>query len=127
MLVSASVTHQHVTPASGEQQGVASRRALALKSDDILFDQVTTALYPELVGGVLDATRNVDKAGMAMIVVRNDIAFTRESGARLAFFKQGALCDVGTAKQVINAAREARMRHVLQRVPTKRQSHREQP
>ncbi|MCW5320216.1 amino acid ABC transporter ATP-binding protein [Verminephrobacter aporrectodeae subsp. tuberculatae] len=100
----------------GQQQRLAIARALAMKPDYMLFDEVTSALDPELVGEVLDTMRNLKATGMTMIVVTHDIAFARESGDRVAFFDRGTLCEVGPAKQVINEPREERTRQFLQRV-----------
>ena len=100
----------------GQQQRLASARALAMKPDYMLFDEVTSALDPELVGEVLDTMRNLKKTGMTMIVVTHDIAFARESGDRVAFFDKGTLCEVGPARQVITEPREERTKQFLQRV-----------
>ena len=100
----------------GQQQRLAIARALAMKPDYMLFDEVTSALDPELVGEVLDTMRKLKSTGMTMIVVTHDISFARESGDRVAFFDRGTLCEVGPAKQVINEPREERTRQFLQRV-----------
>ena len=100
----------------GQQQRLAIARALAMKPTYMLFDEVTSALDPELVGEVLDTMRKLKSSGMTMIVVTHDIAFARESGDRVAFFDKGHLCEVGEAKQVINAPREERTQQFLQRV-----------
>lgn len=100
----------------GQQQRLAIARALAMKPDYMLFDEVTSALDPELVGEVLDTMRNLKATGMTMIVVTHDISFARESGDRVAFFDRGTLCEIGLAKQVINEPREERTRQFLQRI-----------
>lgn len=100
----------------GQQQRLAIARALAMKPDYMLFDEVTSALDPELVGEVLDTIRHLKDSGMTMIMVTHDIAFARESGDRVAFFDKGTLCEVGPARQVITAPREERTRQFLQRV-----------
>lgn len=109
----------HLLPSKlsgGQQQRLAIARALAMTPDYMLFDEVTSALDPELVGEVLETMRNLKKSGMTMIVVTHDIAFARESGDRVAFFDNGCLCEIGTAAQVINEPREERTRQFLQRV-----------
>jgi hydroxyproline transport system ATP-binding protein len=100
----------------GQQQRLAIARALAMKPEYMLFDEVTSALDPELVGEVLDTIRRLKETGMTMIMVTHDIAFARESSDRVAFFDKGTLCEVGPAKQVINAPCEERTRQFLQRV-----------
>jgi ABC-type polar amino acid transport system ATPase subunit len=100
----------------GQQQRLAIARALAMKPAYMLFDEVTSALDPELVGEVLDTLRKLKISGMTMIVVTHDIAFARESGDRVAFFDQGVICELGPARQVINDPKEERTRQFLQRV-----------
>jgi len=100
----------------GQQQRLAIARALAMKPDYMLFDEITSALDPELVGEVLDTLRQLKASGMTMIVVTHDIAFARESSDRVAFFDAGTLCEVGPSEQVINQPRQARTQQFLQRV-----------
>lgn len=114
--LSQRATLRPVKLSGGQQQRLAIARALAMRPDYMLFDEVTSALDPELVGEVLDTLRRLKSSGMSMIVVTHDIAFARESGDRVAFFDQGTLCEVGPAKTVINAPREERTRQFLQRV-----------
>jgi polar amino acid transport system ATP-binding protein len=109
----------HLLPprlSGGQQQRLAIARALAMKPGYMLFDEVTSALDPELVGEVLDTMRRLKESGMTMIVVTHDIAFARESGDRVAFFDKGTLCEVGPAHQVINEPNQERTRQFLLRV-----------
>ena len=109
----------NMRPASlsgGQQQRLAIARALAMKPTYMLFDEVTSALDPELVGEVLDTMRKLKSAGMTMVVVTHDIAFARETGDRVAFFDRGTICEVGQSRQVINEPREERTMQFLQRV-----------
>jgi len=114
--LSERVDHRPSKMSGGQQQRLAIARALAMKPDYMLFDEVTSALDPELVGEVLDTMRRLKSTGMTMIVVTHDIAFARESGDRVAFFDKGTLCEVGPARQVIAEPREERTRQFLQRV-----------
>ncbi|MDQ0654047.1 amino acid ABC transporter ATP-binding protein [Pseudomonas cedrina] len=100
----------------GQQQRLAIARALAMQPDYMLFDEVTSALDPELVGEVLDTIRKLKDSGMTLIMVTHDIAFARESADRIAFFDNGLICEIGDARQVINNPREDRTRQFLQRV-----------
>ncbi|WLH87978.1 amino acid ABC transporter ATP-binding protein [Pseudomonas sp. FP453] len=100
----------------GQQQRLAIARALAMQPDYMLFDEVTSALDPELVGEVLDTIRKLKQSGMTIIMVTHDIAFARESADRIAFFDNGLICEVGDARQVVSAPREERTRQFLQRV-----------
>lgn len=99
----------------GQQQRLAIARALAMQPDYMLFDEVTSALDPELVGEVLDTIRKLKDSGMTLIMVTHDIAFARESADRIAFFDNGLICEVGDARQVINEPREERTRTFLKR------------
>ncbi|CAH1660832.1 amino acid ABC transporter ATP-binding protein [Chelatococcus asaccharovorans] len=100
----------------GQQQRLAIARALAMEPSYMLFDEVTSALDPELVGEVLDTLRMLKSEGMTMVVVTHDIVFARETGDRIAFFKDGRICEVGEARQVVNAPREEHTRQFLKRV-----------
>ncbi|MBI6940610.1 amino acid ABC transporter ATP-binding protein [Pseudomonas putida] len=100
----------------GQQQRLAIARALAMKPNYMLFDEVTSALDPELVGEVLDTLRKLKGNGMTMVMVTHDIAFARESADRVAFFDQGVICEVGDARQVIDNPQQERTQKFLQRV-----------
>lgn len=67
----------------------------------MLFDEVTSALDPELVGEVLDTLRLLRNDGMTMITVTHEIAFAREVSERVAFFHKGIIEEIGDAKQII--------------------------
>ena len=86
----------------GQQQRVAIARALAMEPSYMLFDEVTSALDPELVGEVLETMRLLKSEGMTMVVVTHDISFARESADRVAFLHSGEVCELGTAQQVID-------------------------
>ncbi|TBU72411.1 glutamine ABC transporter ATP-binding protein [Pseudomonas daroniae] len=85
----------------GQQQRLAIARALAMKPSYMLFDEVTSALDPELVGEVLDTMRMLRKEGMTMVVVTHDIAFARNSSDRVAFLHSGTVAEIGTVAQVL--------------------------
>lgn len=85
----------------GQQQRMAIARALAMSPDYMLFDEVTSALDPQLVGEVLDTMRLLSSEGMTMIVVTHEIAFAREVSNRVAFFHQGKIHEIGPPAQVI--------------------------
>ncbi|WP_338806965.1 amino acid ABC transporter ATP-binding protein [Pseudomonas chlororaphis] len=101
----------------GQQQRLAIARALAMQPSYMLFDEVTSALDPELVGEVLDTIRKLKAGGMTLVMVTHDIAFARESADRVAFFDDGKICELGEAKQVINRPREERTMQFLERAP----------
>jgi len=85
----------------GQQQRMAIARALAMSPDYMLFDEVTSALDPQLVGEVLDTMRLLSSDGMTMIVVTHEIAFSREVSNRVAFFHEGKIHEIGPPGQVI--------------------------
>jgi ABC-type polar amino acid transport system ATPase subunit len=81
----------------------------------MLFDEVTSALDPELVGEVLETMRLLKSEGMTMLVVTHDIAFARDSADRVAFLHQGEVCEIGTARQVIDDPSREETRKFLRR------------
>ncbi len=86
----------------GQQQRVAIARALAMSPEVLLFDEVTSALDPELVGEVLEVMRNLAKEGATMIVVTHEMAFAQEVADRIVFIDEGLIVEEGTAKDIIN-------------------------
>ncbi len=100
----------------GQQQRVAIARALAMKPKLMLFDEVTSALDPELVKEVLDVMRALAQEGMTMVVVTHEIGFARDVGDRVVFMDGGVIVEEGPAKQVIDKPTEARTKQFLGRV-----------
>ena len=84
----------------GQQQRMAIARALAMEPRYMLFDEVTSALDPQLVGEVLDTMRLLAKEGMTMILVTHEMAFAREVSDRVAFFKSGKIHEIGPPDQI---------------------------
>jgi len=99
----------------GQQQRLAIARALAMEPGYMLFDEVTSALDPELVGEVLDTMRLLKSEGMTMVVVTHDIAFARQSGDRVAFMHSGSVCEIGTVSEVLEHPRDERTQRFLKR------------
>jgi polar amino acid transport system ATP-binding protein len=85
----------------GQQQRMAIARALAMSPDYMLFDEVTSALDPQLVGEVLDTLKMLSEEGMTMILVTHEIRFARDVSDRIAFFYQGLIHEIGSPDQVI--------------------------
>jgi polar amino acid transport system ATP-binding protein len=79
----------------GQQQRVAIARALAMDPDLMLFDEVTSALDPELVKEVLDVMKDLAREGMTMLVVTHEMGFAREVGDRLIFMDEGEIVEEG--------------------------------
>jgi len=86
----------------GQLQRMAIARALAMSPDYMLFDEVTSALDPQLVGEVLDTLRMLSEEGMTMILVTHEIRFARDVSDRVAFFRNGVIHEIGTPQQVID-------------------------
>ena len=100
----------------GQQQRVAIARALAMDPEAMLFDEVTSALDPELVTDVLDVMRELAGAGMTMIVVTHEMGFAREVCDRLLFMDEGVIVEEGLPSEVLAAPKEERTRRFLSRV-----------
>jgi polar amino acid transport system ATP-binding protein len=88
----------------GQQQRMAIARALAMSPDYMLFDEVTSALDPQLVGEVLDTLRMLSQEGMTMIVVTHEMRFAREVSDRVAFFHHGQIHEIGSPDQIFDNA-----------------------
>jgi polar amino acid transport system ATP-binding protein len=100
----------------GQQQRVAIVRALAMKPDLLLLDEVTSALDPELVGEVLGVIRDLAASGMTMVLATHEMTFAREVATSVAFLDDGVVCEEGPPAQLFGAPREPRTRAFLRRV-----------
>jgi len=100
----------------GQQQRVAIARALMMEPHVMLFDEVTSALDPELVGEVLIVIRDLARdMGMTMLVVTHEMQFAREVGDRLIFMDEGRIVEEGVPADVLDRPREERTRRFLRR------------
>jgi len=97
----------------GQQQRVAIARALAMDPTVMLFDEVTSALDPELVKEVLDVMRELASEGMTMVVVTHEIGFAREVGDQVVFMDQGVIVEQGKPADVLDNPREERTKRFL--------------
>ena len=97
----------------GQQQRVAIARALAMEPHVMLFDEVTSALDPELVKGVLDVMTNLAKAGMTMVVVTHEMGFARRVADRVVFMDGGVIVEQGKPADVLDSPREERTKKFL--------------
>jgi polar amino acid transport system ATP-binding protein len=108
--------HQHPHQLSGgQQQRVAIARALMMVPHVMLFDEVTSALDPELVGEVLVVMRDLAREGMTMLVVTHEMQFAREVGDRLVFMDEGRIVEQGVPADVLDRPQEERTRRFLRR------------
>ena len=85
----------------GQQQRVAIARALAMQPEIMLFDEVTSALDPELVAGVLAVMRRLADEGMTMIVVTHEMDFARQVGDRVLMFENGVIIEEGKPNELL--------------------------
>jgi polar amino acid transport system ATP-binding protein len=100
----------------GQQQRVAIARALAMKPRLMLFDEVTSALDPELVGEVLDVMKQLAEEGMTMMVVTHEMGFAREVGTWMVFMDDGVVVDRGNPKAMFANPESDRLRQFLAKV-----------
>jgi len=97
----------------GQQQRVAIARALAMDPEIMLFDEVTSALDPELVKGVLDVMRELAESGMTMICVTHEIGFAKEVADRVIFMDGGYIVEQGPPDEVLGNPKEERTQQFL--------------
>jgi polar amino acid transport system ATP-binding protein len=99
----------------GQQQRVAIARALMMEPHVMLFDEVTSALDPELVGEVLLVMKDLADSGMTMLVVTHEMQFAREVGDYLIFIDEGRIVEQGRPADVLDQPKEERTRRFLRR------------
>jgi polar amino acid transport system ATP-binding protein len=100
----------------GQQQRVAIVRALAMRPDLLLLDEVTSALDPELVAEVLDVIRELAAGGMTMVIATHEMTFARDIAHRIVFLDAGRILEQGPPSEILTAPKEPRTRQFLQRV-----------
>jgi polar amino acid transport system ATP-binding protein len=100
----------------GQQQRVAIARALAMDPKAMLFDEVTSALDPELVAEVLAVMRDLARRGMTMLVVTHEMNFARQVASRVIFMDHGAIVEQDLPERIFGAPREVRTRDFLKTV-----------
>ena len=100
----------------GQQQRVAIARALAMKPRLMLFDEVTSALDPELVGEVLGVMRQLAEEGMTMMVVTHEMGFAREVGSRMIFMADGVIMEEGSPREMFANPQNERTKRFLSQI-----------
>ena len=99
----------------GQQQRVAIARALMMEPHVMLFDEVTSALDPELVGEVLVVMRDLAQGGMTMLVVTHEMGFAREVADRVVFMDNGRIIEQGPPKEILDNPQQERTQRFLWR------------
>ena len=100
----------------GQQQRVAIARSLAMTPKVMLFDEVTSALDPETVGGVLDLMKELAADGTTMVVVTHEMGFAREAADRVCFMDEGRIVEEGTPDSVFDDPRHERTKLFLSQI-----------
>lgn len=97
----------------GQQQRVAIARAIAMNPRLMLFDEVTSALDPELVGEVLQVIKGLAADGMTMLLVTHEMRFAFEVSTRVIFMNQGMICEEGDPKEMFVRPKTERLAEFL--------------
>jgi ABC-type polar amino acid transport system ATPase subunit len=105
-----------VSLSGGQQQRVAIARALAMNPEVMLFDEVTSALDPELVKGVLNIMTQLAKGGMTMVVVTHEMGFARQVADRVIFMDGGVIVEQGEPDRLFGAPQSDRLKAFLAEV-----------
>jgi ABC-type polar amino acid transport system ATPase subunit len=100
----------------GQQQRVAIARALAMRPKLMLFDEVTSALDPELIQEVLDVMKRLADEGMTMVVVTHEMRFARQVGSRMLFMDEGRIVEEGTPRDLFGNPKHERTELFFSRI-----------
>ena len=100
----------------GQQQRVAVARALALKPDILLLDEVTSALDPELINEVLDTVRLLAREGITMLIVSHEMTFVREVSSKVVFMDEGKVVEIGNPKEILDHPKSARAQEFMAKI-----------
>ena len=100
----------------GQQQRVAIVRALAMKPDLMLLDEVTSALDPELVAEVLNVIRELAAGGMTMVIATHEMGFARDIANRICFLDEGVILEQGPPERIFSEPQQERTQRFLQSI-----------
>jgi polar amino acid transport system ATP-binding protein len=100
----------------GQQQRVAIVRALAMRPDLMLLDEVTSALDPELVAEVLNVIRELAEAGMTMLIATHEMSFARDIASRVCFLDEGLILEQGQPAEIFSSPKQPRTQQFLERI-----------
>ena len=99
----------------GQQQRVAIIRALAMRPEVMLFDEITSALDPQLVGEVLDVLLQLKDQGMTMVLATHEMQFARQAADKICFLKDGKVIEEGTPDQIFGEPKHVATKEFLAR------------
>jgi len=97
----------------GQKQRVAIARALAIDPQVMLFDEVTSALDPEMIGEVLEVMKNLAAEGKTMVIVSHKMSFARDVANRIIFMENGKIVEEGPPSQILDNPKQKRTRDFL--------------
>ena len=104
------------TAGGGQQQRVAIARAIAMNPSLMLFDEVTSALDPELVGEVLSVIKGLAEEGMTMLLVTHEMRFAYEVSDKIVFMNQGRIEEQGSSKDIFERPQSPRLAEFLKNI-----------
>jgi polar amino acid transport system ATP-binding protein len=100
----------------GQQQRVAIVRALAMRPELMLLDEVTSALDPALVAEVLNVIRELAEGGMTMVIATHEMSFARDIANRVCFLEDGQILEEGSPNEIFASPKEPRTQQFLERI-----------
>jgi polar amino acid transport system ATP-binding protein len=100
----------------GQQQRVAIVRALAMRPELMLLDEVTSALDPELVAEVLEVIRELAEGGMTMLIATHEMGFARDIASRVCFLDEGQILEQGPPQEIFASPKQPRTQQFLERI-----------
>jgi ABC-type polar amino acid transport system ATPase subunit len=114
--LAARANHRPKDLSGGQQQRVAIARALALEPELMLFDEVTSALDPELVKGILKLMAGLGRSGMTMVVVTHEMNFARRVADQVVFMDEGTVVEAGPPEAIFGNPQSPRLQRFLSEV-----------
>ncbi len=109
------------TLSGGQKQRVAIARTLVMEPEVVLFDEITSALDPELVGGILKIIKRLAKEGMTLLVVTHHMKFASEISDKIVFLDDGKIVEIGSSQQILKRPKEKRTKEFLKTIIEEKQ------
>lgn len=104
------------TLSGGQKQRIAIARSLAMDPEIMLFDEVTSALDPEMVGDVLNVMKDLAQTGMTMVVVTHEMAFAKQVADKVIFMAEGRIVEIAGATEIFENPKDPRTKEFLSKV-----------